>query len=283
MGPRATIDDIERHAAVGQRAVDRAAHVDAPATARLPPVAQLCGEPAGEWADRRADVVEFARRGAGQLDVEGISGTSGLDRSMRRVGGRVVEPGADLVRDHRPQRFDPRVEFRPVDRLAVAAGASDRGRQDCREVDGPEHSVEVIPLGARAVVESGEPVDDPLDEQLPIGVGIEHTPFEPVPVRAVLVLSVGEPRSRPVELTRRQAHGEVSVEQFGEHRLVMRVLDERGAEHRAQLDALRQVDVLDGAGRIEHLGERDVRAAPPEVGDEAFDLRPDRVLRTRHT
>ena len=73
------------------------------------------------------------------------------------------------------------------------------------------------------------------------------------------------------------------VEQFGERRLVVGVLDERGAEHRAQLDPSRQVDELDGAGRIEHLGERDVRTAPPEVGDEAFDLRPDRVLRTGHT
>ena len=73
------------------------------------------------------------------------------------------------------------------------------------------------------------------------------------------------------------------VEQFGERRLVVGVLDERGAEHRAQFDPSRQVDVLDGAGRIEHLGERDVRTAPPEVGDEAFDLRPDRVLRTGHT
>ena len=73
------------------------------------------------------------------------------------------------------------------------------------------------------------------------------------------------------------------VEQFGEHRLVMGLLDERGAEHRAQVDALREIDVLDGPRRIEHLGERDVRAPPPEVRDEAFDLRPDRLLAAGHT
>ena len=174
MCSRAAIDDVERDAASGEGSVDRATDVDPPGTARLAAVTQLRGEPAGERADRGADVVELARRGAGQLDVEGISDPSRfvrparLDRSLRRVAGQVVQPSADLVSDHRPQRCDPGVECCPVDRLTLAAGASDGGRQDRREVDRPEHAVEVVPLGAGAVVESGEPVDDPLRQQLPV-------------------------------------------------------------------------------------------------------------------
>ncbi len=146
----------------------------------------------------------------------------------------------------------------------------------------------MVALGARAVVEPGEPVDDPLHEQPSIGLGVEHRPLQRLAVecctldgaRSQRTLAVG--RTARVGPVGREASGEVPVEQFGERRLVMGLLDEGRAEHRAQFDAAGEVDVLDRPRRVEHLGERHVRAAPPEIGDEAFDLRPHRVLTTGH-
>ena len=103
MGPRPAVDDVEWHPAVGEGAMDRVADVDPSGAARSAAVPQLRGEAPGERPDRGADVVEFARRGAGQLDVEGISGTPGLDRASHLVDRRVCQPGTDLVGDHRPQ------------------------------------------------------------------------------------------------------------------------------------------------------------------------------------
>ena len=209
----------------------------------------------------------------------------------RVVAGRVVQPGADLVGDHRPQRLDAGIECRPVDRLALAAGTGDRGRQDRREVDRPEHPVQVVPLGACTVVEPGVPVDDAFRQELLIDVGVEHRPLQRVAaVKCVAsdritvrqALATGRAAARRGRRAWREAQREVAVEQFGEHRLVVRVLDERGAEHRAQVDAPGQVDELHRPRRVEHLGDRNVHAATPEVGDEAFDLRPDRVLATGH-
>ena len=104
MGPRAAIDDVERDPAVGERAVDRAAHVDPPATRATAgggATARRAGGPAGgsRRGRRRA---RSPRRGPARRrrdPVRPVTSPGSIDRCAASSASRARISSAIIARN----------------------------------------------------------------------------------------------------------------------------------------------------------------------------------------
>ena len=295
MCARAAIDDVERDPAGGEGSVDRVTDVDPPgtdATVGGGAVARRAGGRAGgsRRGRRRA---RSPRRGPARRRTHRRSVPVRSSVPARSTVAPRRRPGRPAERGSR-QRSSP-AAMRPGRRVLPGRPAHPRGGARRWRPTGSPRGRPPAARGRggtarcgrrRRVRRTGRRSAPPAvagrcpgrAPRAPARPGRASSRSSIVPPGRRRSPSVGETAARPARRGGARRTGKCRSNSSANVVLVVGVLDERGAEHRAQFEASREVDELEGSGRVEHLGERDVNTAPAEIGDEAFDLRPDRVL-----